>query len=367
MPSGTSKDNALYDALGLSPGASENDIKKAYKKMAVKHHPDKGGDEATFKEISRAYEILSDPEKRQLYDRYGEEGLEQGGGMGGSSADDIFSMFFGGGRGRGQQKKGGLRQGEDVVHQITVTLEDFYNGKTKKLAINRQVPVDPDAKPQVCPGCDGNGVRMLTRQIGPGMIQQMQAKCQECGGMGHNTKMKQERSVLECNIEKGMQHGQKVVLRGEADQLPGTVPGDVVFVLACQKHERFMRKGDDLLVEHKISLVEALCGAAITIKHLDGRTLLAKTKPGEVVKPGHIKTIDEEGMPMHKNPFVKGKLYVRFDIEFPADGSLSPAAIATLQKALPQGSTPMIPDDAEEVTMRNADIGSMGAGQGGRG
>eukprot|EP00286_Rhodomonas_abbreviata_P028823 CAMPEP_0181311454 /NCGR_PEP_ID=MMETSP1101-20121128/13146_1 /TAXON_ID=46948 /ORGANISM="Rhodomonas abbreviata, Strain Caron Lab Isolate" /LENGTH=391 /DNA_ID=CAMNT_0023418187 /DNA_START=71 /DNA_END=1246 /DNA_ORIENTATION=- len=368
MPSGTaSKNSSLYDTLGVAPGASDSDIKKAYKKMAVKHHPDKGGDEATFKEISRAYEILSDGEKRQIYDQYGEEGLEQGGGMGGgSSADDIFSMFFGGG-GRRQRGKGGLRQGEDVVHQINVTLEDLYNGKTKKLAINRQVPANPDEKPQACSGCDGHGVRMITRQIGPGMIQQMQAKCQECGGMGYNTKMKQERQVLECNIEKGMQHGQKIVLRGEADQLPGTIPGDVVFVLACEKHDRFMRKGDDLLVQMPVSLAEALTGAHVAIKHLDGRTLIAKTKPGEVIKPMHVKTIDEEGMPAHKNPFVKGKLYIRFDITFPADGSLSPADIQKLQQALPQPPAPMVPDDAEEVTMRAADLQQMGAGQRGHG
>jgi hypothetical protein len=101
---------------------------------------------------------------------------------------------------------------------------------------------------------------------------------QECQGMGYSGKMKQERAVLECSIEKGMQHGQKITLRGEADQLPGTVPGDVVFVLACQKHDRFHRKGDDLLIEQKISLVEALCGANIVFKHLDGRTLVARTK-----------------------------------------------------------------------------------------
>mmetsp|Transcript_22983 Transcript_22983/g.54462 ORF Transcript_22983/g.54462 Transcript_22983/m.54462 type:complete len:370 (-) Transcript_22983:36-1145(-) len=346
--------------------------------MAMRHYPDKAGNEARFREIYRAYVILSDAEMRRVYDRDGEEGIEQAA-MGGNWADrftrlaswaeeeDIFSMFFGGGRRGGQRGKGGLRQGEDVVHQINVTLEDFYTGKTKKLAINRQVPANPDEKPKQCSGCDGQGVRLLTRQIGPGMIQQMQAKCQECGGMGYATKMKQERQVLECNIEKGMQHGQKVVLRGEADQLPGTIPGDVVFVLACVKHERFHRKGDDLLIEQKISLVEALCGATVVVKHLDGRSLVAKTKPGEIIKPGHIKTIDEEGMPMLKNPFVKGKLYIKFDIEFPKDGSLNAAAIAKIQQALPLESTPMVPDDAEEVTMRSADLGNMGASAGGRG
>jgi len=339
-----------------------SDIKKAYRKLAVKHHPDKGGDEATFKEITRAYEVLSNEEKRQIYDQYGEEGLESGGAP--QSANDIFSMFFGGGR---RQKQTGPKKGEDVVHQISVDLADLYNGKVKKLAINRKVPVNPDEKPKACDACDTRGVRMMTRQIGPGMIQQMQVVCDNCGGMGYQVKMKQERHILECNIEKGMKHGQKVVLRGEADQLPGTIPGDVIFVLAMEPHSRFQRNNDDLLCAQRITLVEALCGCQFLLEHLDGRKLLCKTRPGEVIKPGHIKSIDEEGMPMHKNPFVKGKLYIKFDIAFPADGTISPQAMTILEKCLPKPAPVQVPMDAEEVVMRNADISSMGANAGGRG
>ena len=121
--------------------------------------------------------------------------------------------------------------------------------------------------------------------------------------------MKQERQVIECAIEKGMKHGQKIIHRGEADQLPGTIPGDVVFVLACQKHDRFIRKNDDLLYQVKIPLVQALTGCAFTITHLDGRSLVCRTQRGEVVTPGHIKVIAEEGFPTHKNPFVKVREY----------------------------------------------------------
>mmetsp|Transcript_71250 Transcript_71250/g.190229 ORF Transcript_71250/g.190229 Transcript_71250/m.190229 type:complete len:360 (-) Transcript_71250:6-1085(-) len=285
-------------------------------------------------------------------------------GGGPQSANDIFSMFFGGGR---RAKQSGPRKGEDVVHQITVDLADFYNGKVKKLAINRKVPVNPEEKPKPCDLCDARGVRMMTRQIGPGMIQQMQVACDSCGGLGYQVKMKQERQILECNIEKGMKHGQKVVLRGEADQLPGTVPGDVIFVLAMEPHARFQRNNDDLLTTKSITLVEALCGCQFLLEHLDGRKLLCKTKPGEVIKPGHIKAIDDEGMPMHKNPFVKGKLYIKFDIVFPPDGSINPQAISVLERCLPRAEAPQIPMDAEEVTMRNADLAHMGANAGGRG
>ncbi|EKX41165.1 hypothetical protein GUITHDRAFT_158251 [Guillardia theta CCMP2712] len=326
----------LYDWLEIPQSASENDIKKAYRKLAVKHHPDKGGDEAVFKEITKAYEVLSDAQKRKIYDQYGEEGLENGGAPT-HSAEDIFSMFFGGG---GRRRNQGPKKGEDVVHQINVTLEDLYNGKTRKLAITRKVPVDPDAEPKVCSACDGHGVKMLTRQIGPGMIQQMQVACQDCGGQGYDVKLKTERQVLECCIEKGMKHGQKIVLRGEADQLPGTIPGDVVFVLAQEKHSTFLRKNDDLLItSQKITLIEALTG--------------------------QIKCIDDEGMPMHKNPFVKGKLYIRFEIVFPSNNSISPSQKAVLEKVLPSAPTPMSLGDAEEVTMQDADEASMGGDAGG--
>jgi len=209
---------------------------------------------------------------------------------------------------------------------------------------------------------------MVTRQIGPGMIQQMQVACQQCGGMGYDCEMKQERAVLECVIEKGMKHGQKIVLRGEADQLPGTIPGDVVFVLAQEKHTKFLRKNDDLLYQATVPLVQALTGAKVTIKHLDGRTLLCSTARGEILRPDHIKVIAEEGMPMQKNPFCKGNLFIKIDVEFPPDGVITPSSISILQSVLPEGNTAMIPDDAEEVKMRPADLSQMGGGgHGGRG
>lgn len=141
--------------------------------------------------MGRAYEVLSNSEQRHIYDQYGEEGLENGGMGGGSSASDIFSMFFGG----GGKQRGGIKKGEDFVHQIEVSLEDLYNGKTKKLAITRKVPKDPDAKPRQCEECNGQGVKMMMRQLGPGMIQQMQVQCKQCGGMGYDTEMKTEKSV----------------------------------------------------------------------------------------------------------------------------------------------------------------------------
>lgn len=375
---------SLYKALGIAKSASQEDIKKAYKKMAIKHHPDKGGDEATFKEITKAYEILSDENKRRLYDEGGEEAVESGGGGGMSDAHDIFSAFFGGG---GRRKPAGPRKGEDLVHPIQVTLENLYNGKQVKLALTRNLicstcngsgSKNPNAN-TTCDSCDGGGIKLVTRQIGPGMIQQMQVRCPQCEGSGTVIKSKdrctqcggkkvvQEKKVLEVPIDKGMQDKQKIVFAGEADQAPGTVPGDVVFVLQCKKHHQFLRKGDDLLMEHKVKLVEALCGATFVINHLDDRKLVVKTQPGMLIRPGDVKTIEDEGMPMHKNPFVKGKLYIKFDVEFPEDGVISPEARALLVKALP--AAPVVPahSEAEEVVLRDADIANLGrGGHGGR-
>ena len=245
----------LYKTLGLSKDCTSADVKKAYKKMAIKHHPDKGGDEATFKEITKAYEILSDDQKRELYDQGGEEAVEGGGG-GGHDAHDIFSAFFGGG---GRSRNSGPRKGEDIVHPIALTLENLYMGKTVKLALTRNIICPectgsgskiPGAK-TTCDSCGGNGVKLVTRQIAPGMVQQMQARCPQCEGTGNSIKPKdrctkctgkkvtQDKKVLEVQFDKGMKHNQKVTFQGEADEAPGIVPGDVVFVVQEKEHARF--------------------------------------------------------------------------------------------------------------------------------
>jgi len=272
----------FYKLLEVEKTAAEADIKKAYRKLAVKHHPDKGGDPEKFKEITRAYEVLSDSEKRSKYDRYGEEGLEDGGGAGDPS--DIFDAFFGGGGRRGGG--GGQRRRQktkDVEQALKVTLEQLYNGTSKKMAITRQV-IDKKKGVQECRECDGRGVKVEVIRMGP-MIQQMQSACGSCNGTGKSFQTKQEREVLEVHIQKGSPDNHKVVFREMADEHPDADAGDVVFMLKQQEHAIFKRKGADLFMEKKISLVEALCGFELELTHLDGRKLLIKTAPGEIVKP----------------------------------------------------------------------------------
>jgi DnaJ homolog subfamily A member 2 len=283
---------------------------------------------------------LSDEETRAKYDKYGLEGLEAGGGGGHPDAEDLFSMFFGGGGGgrRRSAAAAGPRRGEDVNHPIKATLEDLYNGKTVKLAINRQVVV---GEAKMCRTCHGQGAVVELRQIALGMVQQIQRTCPDCQGEGYTAKKKVERQVLSILIEKGMRHNERIVARGMADEKPNMEPGNINFIVQEQEHDTFKRKGADLLVTKTLSLNEALCGFSWKIQHLDGRTIEIQSKPGEVIPPEapggrpFVKVVPNEGMPSRGNPFVRGGLYVLFTVTFPKDGELSAASIAILKQHLP--------------------------------
>jgi len=170
-----------------------------------------------------------------------------------------------------------------VQQPLKVTLEQMYTGATKKMAITRQV-IDKKKGVQECSACNGRGVRVEVIRMGP-MIQQMQSACSACGGQGKSFKTKQDREVLEVHIQKGSPDNHKVVFREMADEHPDADTGDVNFILKQQEHEVFKRKGADLFIEKKISLVEALCGFEMEVTHLDGRKLLVKTEPGDIIKP----------------------------------------------------------------------------------
>lgn len=273
--------SGMYTALGVDKNATPAEIKKAYRKMAIKHHPDKGGDPETFKEISKAYEILSDPEKRQKYDRFGEEGVEGGGG--GADPTDIFDMMFGGGRGGGRGGGGGKKKGRNVVHPMDVSLEQMYNGHTKKVAINRTV-IDKAKGVVDCDDCDGRGVKVQIIRMG-NMIQQMQSQCNTCGGKGKIFSTKKEKEILEVYIEKGAPDGHKIVFYEKADEKPDEEAGDVHFHLQEKEHKEFRRVKADLFIKRKITLLEALTGVTLEITHLDKRKLLVKTQPGEIIAP----------------------------------------------------------------------------------
>ena len=184
------KETKFYELLGVEPNADDSQLKKAYRKLALKYHPDKNPDAGDkFKEISFAYEVLSNPEKRRLYDQGGEQAIKEGGmGGGGGMGNpmDIFDMFFGGGDpfGRGGGRRG-PRRTKNLVHQLSVSLEDMYNGTTRKLALQKNVICDAceglggkAGAVQKCPNCRGSGMQVRIQQLGPGMMQQIQSMCQ---------------------------------------------------------------------------------------------------------------------------------------------------------------------------------------------
>merc|ERR1712147_225998 len=386
-------DTKLYDILGVGPDAQINDIKKQYKKLARQFHPDKAGSdtEEKFKEISFAHEVLTNPEKRELYDAYGEKGLREGG-MG-HGMDDIFSHIFGGGghggglfsgfgpfgmggmHGMGGGRRRQQRRGEDTVHTLKVTLEDLHNGKTSKLKLTKKVICEACGGAggkgnavQKCYSCDGNGIKISLQPLGPGMVQQVQRVCPDCAGEGevidprkkckdcNGKKVVEEKKILEVQVDKGMKEGQKITFRGEGDQLPGVETGVVVIVLQQLPHDRFTRHGDDLSMNLQIGLTEALIGFKIPIQHLDNRELLV-TSQGRVVEPGCKKVVLHEGMPMHRNPFEKGHLYIEFEVIFPPNDFLPEDALKALEKVLPKREIPMEADltaeDVEEAELVN--------------
>ena len=384
-------DTKLYDILGVSPSASENELKKAYRKLAKEYHPDKNPDAGDkFKEISFAYEVLTNPEKKELYDRRGEQGLRDGGSGGPVMDMDIFSHIFGGGLfgfmgGQGRGRNGGKRRGEDMVHPLKVSLEDLYNGKTTKLKVSKNVLCGAcngqggkAGAVQKCVACQGRGMRIMLRQLVPGMVQQMQSVCTDCNGEGEvinekdrcrkceGHKVSMETKLLEVHVDKGMRHGQKIKFTGEADQATGVEPGDIVLVLQEKEHEEFRRDGSDLHMVQRIGLVEALCGSQMTVAHLDGRQLLVKNPPGKVIEAGCIRMVKGEGMPRYKNPLEKGDLYIKFDVQFPENNWISPEKLNELECLLPaRAENPVIAADAEEVDLTDFDK-SQGSGSGAR-
>jgi DnaJ family protein A protein 2 len=356
----------LYETLGVEKDAPLKVIKKAYRKLSLAHHPDRGGDEDKFKEVSAAYEILSDPDKRKMYDQYGLDGVSDDG-PGPGAGMDPFGDIFGGRRSR----RAGPKKGPPSNHPLKVSLDDIYNGKTVKMAVQRKAIV---GEVKTCQACDGQGSRIEIRQIGPGMIQQMQRACSECGGQGRMAEMKTERKVLEVHIEKGMKNNQKIPFRGMGNDTPGMEAGDINFIVQIKDHSLFKREGADLLITKEISLNQALCGFSFKITHLDGRQILIKTKPGEIIKPEsggaggrmmpYAKTIPNEGMPSLGNPFVKGNLYIIFRVKFPISNEMTPEQIKVLKEILPDADKDVVYDEneVEEVHMADADLSHFGKG-----
>ncbi|KAJ1396172.1 HSP40/DnaJ peptide-binding [Sesbania bispinosa] len=318
-----------YKILQVDRGAKDDDLKKAYRKLAMKWHPDKNPNnkkdaEAKFKQISEAYDVLSDPQKRAVYDQYGEEGLKgqvpppgAGGFSGGSdggptmfrfnprSADDIFSEFFGfsspfggmgdmGGRAGASGFPRGMfgddiftsfrsaagegsanvpRKSAPIERTLQCSLEDLYKGTTKKMKISRDV-TDASGRPTTV------------------------------------------EEILTIEIKPGWKKGTKITFPEKGNEQRGVIPADLVFIIDEKPHSVFKRDGNDLVVTQKISLVEALTGYTAQLTTLDGRNL--NVSINSIISPTYEEVIKGEGMPIPKEPSKKGNLRIKFNIKFPS-------------------------------------------------
>ncbi|KAA0157434.1 hypothetical protein FNF27_00682 [Cafeteria roenbergensis] len=306
----------LYNVLGVEEDASPSQIKKAYRKLSLKYHPDKnqGNEEAAakFAEINEAYDVLSDEDKRILYDHGGMDAVKQEAAPQHASP---FDMLFGGGQRQQGGKRRSMKKGNDARLEVEASLEDLYNSGEVSARIQRNI---------VCRGCKGkssgkcarcnrcpNEVRMVQRQVAPGMVMQMQEEVPS----EHRCRM--ESKQLTAVIEKGMPDGAEITFERESEQRPGMIPGDVIFRIKQRSHPRFRRDNNDLHHDMTISLREALIGFRKTIQHLDGHEVVVETSA--VTRPGQVIKMDGEGMPVHNVPSQSGDLYVTITVAFPRE------------------------------------------------
>lgn len=294
-----------YNILKVSRSATEEDLKKSYKRLAMKWHPDKNRvnnkeAEAKFKQISEAYDVLSDPQKRQIYDHYGEEGLKAtdfttpsyktAAGNSDSrfrynprDAEDIFAEFFDGSSGKTRvfYKNGGeagrnnqaTAKPPPIETKLLCSLKELFEGARKKMKISRVVP-DEFGKPKTV------------------------------------------EEILKIDIKPGWKKGTKITFPEKGNQEPGVTAADLIFVVDEMPHAVFKRDGNDLVVNQKISLLDALTGHTFHLTTLDGRTLTIPVT--DMVKPGRQLVIQSEGMPVSKDPTKRGNLILKFDVVFPS-------------------------------------------------
>jgi len=340
-----------YEILGIKKDATKQEIKKAYRKLALKYHPDKNPSkeaEEKFKEISEAYAVLHDEEKRKLYDQYGHAGIDQqfsqedifrgadfrdifrnmGFGSSGFGFDDIFESFFGHRTGYGRRNQ--VRRGADLRYDVEISLEQAYSGfettirvpRTEKCENCNGTGAKPGTSKKTCPQCKGTGQIRQSRRTAFGMFTQVagcnrcngegtiiEKPCPECGGRGTVQKTRE----IELKIPKGVDDGSQLRLPGQGEVGPAGT-GDLYIVIHVKRNPRFNRRGLDLHTIKRVSFPEATLGTKMEIRGIDDSINTLKIPEG--TQNGEILKIRSAGMP-GLNGRGKGDLYVEIKIETP--------------------------------------------------
>jgi molecular chaperone DnaJ len=334
-------DKDFYTLLGVSKTASDDEIKKAFRKLAMQYHPDRNKDnkeaEAKFKEINEAYDILKDPQKRAAYDRFGHDAFKQGmgGGAGGfnpgdfaggfgSAFSDIFESMFG--DARGGRPGGG---GADLQYTLEISLEDAFKGKEASIRIPSVTSCDAcggsgaekGSKPETCTACDGKG-RVRSQQGfftiertcgtcgGTGTI--IKNPCKKCGGAG----VLRGSKTLKVTIPAGIDHGRRIRMVGEGEAARGGKPGDLYVLIAIKPHPLFKREEADLYCRVPLPFSTAALGGSIDVPTLAGKTAALKIPPG--TQTGQQFRIRSQGMPVMRSDN-KGDLYIETYVEVPVN------------------------------------------------
>ena len=334
-----------YDVLGVSKGANEDEIKKAYRKLAKKYHPDANpGDktaEEKFKEVNEAYEVLSDTQKRAQYDQFGHAAFEQGGMGGGAGGfyggadfdmSDIFSMFgFGGGS---AARRNGPMRGRDVNITIQISVEEAVFGCKKDIQVNVTDTCDtchgtgakPGTHAETCRKCNGTGQERVVQQSIFGTMQTTRT-CSACHGTGKTIKdpcptcrgtgFVKKTKKYESTIPKGIDHGQTIRLSGKGEAgINGGSYGDLLVTVYVKPHTYFVRKGMDIYSDKTISFTEAILGGEITINTIYGEEKYT-VKPG--TQPNTVITLKNCGVPSLRNEKIKGNQIVTLKVSIPTN------------------------------------------------
>lgn len=339
-----------YEVLGVSKDASESEIKKAYRKKAMKFHPDRNTDdsdaEKKFKEASEAYEVLSDEQQRQRYDQFGHRGVNGNGGFGGGAGfedigfEDIFSRFsdifggdFSGGRSRSRGRRSSGQPGADMKLRIELSLEEIAFGTEKKLKVKKHIKCDEcngtgaesEEDFEMCGTCNGTGEVRQVRKTMLGQMVNVQP-CPECRGEGRIIRNKcskcngegryQGKETVKVNVPSGVSEGNYITLRGKGNAgKRGGEAGSLVVLIEEKEHEHFERDGNDIYYDLVLSVPDAILGTEVEVPTLKGK---AKIKIDEGTQPGRLLRMKEKGIHGLNRSGI-GDQYVRVNVYMPKD------------------------------------------------